>query len=95
MHSPSHHSRESSMAQVRWLHPCPAAHSGDHRPCSGPHDEVTLVDGSGRVFDGCVRHAAATVATVEGIDVQPGARQGAMAETLQQASQRQPYDFSL
>lgn len=64
---------------------CAAAHIDDHTPCDGPPDAVSVRDKSGGEAFGCVRHAAAMLAAVEGSTVHAGSVSGAAIEAFKRA----------
>ena len=75
---------------------CQAAHPEDRRPCDGPVDAVIVTDATGEQQTGCVRHAAASLASVTDLRVHPGpgdTGSNAIA-AYQQARQRRPFDFT-
>jgi hypothetical protein len=64
---------------------CAAAHIDDPRPCDGPADAVVVRDKFGGEASGCVRHAAAMLAAVDGSTVHAGSVPGAAIEAFKRA----------
>ncbi|MFD8469071.1 hypothetical protein ACFV10_28685 [Streptomyces cyaneofuscatus] len=56
---------------------CAAASLEDLTPCQGPHDAVTVLDGTGNVATGCEHHGTWALASSEGACVEPGSVVGA------------------
>lgn len=72
---------------------CEAAHKDDLRPCHGRPDDVVVVDAAGARARGCVRHATALLASLDGARVLPGSLPGAATEVHRLAQRRRPFDF--
>ncbi len=75
---------------------CQAAHPDDTRSCSGATDAVILIDPTGTQSTGCVRHAAAALASVTDLRVSPGpgdTGSNAIA-AYRRARQLRPFDFT-
>lgn len=68
------------MSQDHPLQPaerCIAAHIEDPTPCQGPHDAVTILDGTGNAATGCEHHGARMLASLDGACIEPGSVVGA------------------
>lgn len=64
---------------------CAAAHIDDPSPCDGPVDSVVVRDKSGGEAAGCVRHAAAMLAAVDGATVHAGSVPASAIDVLRRA----------
>jgi hypothetical protein len=72
---------------------CEAAHAEDPTECEGPQDAVRVVDRHGDAQTGCVNHASAYLASLEGGRVYPASVPGAAIEVYERAKRRRPFDF--
>jgi hypothetical protein len=74
---------------------CAAANPEDRRPCEGPPDAVRILDHFQGEVTGCVRHAAAMLASVNRARVYPGPAgiDGAAIEVFKRSQRRRPFDF--
>ena len=61
---------------------CDARHRADRTRCEGPADAVEVTDRSGSTVAGCVRHAAALVATLDGGRVVDGPGSGGYRDPM-------------
>jgi hypothetical protein len=73
---------------------CEAAHVDDPRPCDGPPDAVKIVDRTGAAAAGCLLHAAALLASLDGGWVhQLNGPEGSAIEVFRRAQALPPFDF--
>lgn len=73
---------------------CPAAHPEDLRPCEGPPDAVRVVDREGNAAQGCLRHAATLLSSLDRGRVYPlRGSEGSAIEVYRRAQTMPPFDF--
>ncbi|MFE3381329.1 hypothetical protein [Streptomyces anulatus] len=70
---------------------CAAAHIDDPTPCHGPHDAVTILDGTGNADTGCEHHGARMLASIDGARIEPGSVVGAATRAFAASQAIRPF----
>ncbi|MDX5526166.1 hypothetical protein PV677_36465 [Streptomyces sp. DE06-01C] len=70
---------------------CTAAHIEDPTPCQGPHDAVTILDGTGNVATGCEHHGARMLASIDDARIEPGSVVGAATRAFAASRTIRPF----
>ncbi|MGW5989465.1 hypothetical protein ACWFRT_13805 [Streptomyces anulatus] len=70
---------------------CAAAHIDDPTACRGPHDAVTILDGTGNAATGCEHHGARMLASLDGAHIEPGSVVGAATRAAAASQTIRPF----